>query len=99
MKINTENMRDKIIRLCKTNPKLADDDKRLIANIWWGEGWHDTELYEKLKSVSSPETIRRTRAKLVQEGVITPSEQATEARYHEYEKAMDAVGNPPALFY
>lgn len=98
MKVNTENMRERIIKLCKENPKLADDDKRLIATIWWYEGWKDPELYEKLKMVSSPETIRRTRAKLVQEGIITPSEAVTEMRYNEYKDARAAVGEPVSIF-
>lgn len=80
MKVNDKAMRDKIIEAVKRNPELANDDKRLIATIWWIEGWHDPELYEKLTRYSSPETIRRTRAKLVEEGVIKPSAEATAAR-------------------
>lgn len=80
MKVNTQAMRDKILNLVNKNPELANDDKRLIASVWWTEGWHDPELYEHLKSVSSPETIRRTRAKLVEEGLIKPSEETTQAR-------------------
>ncbi len=80
MKVNDKAMRDKIIEAVKRNPELANDDKRLIATIWWIEGWHDPELYEKLTRHSSPETIRRTRAKLVEEGVIKPSAEATAAR-------------------
>lgn len=91
MKVNTKAMRDKIIALVKKNPDLANDDKRLIASVWWTEGWHDKQLYAKLKSVSSPETIRRTRAKLVEEGVITPSEQATIARNQEEQDVRDML--------
>ena len=87
MKINTQPMRDRIKALVKANPALADDDKRLIASVWYLEGWHDKELYERLKSVSSPETIRRTRAKLVEEGIIKPSDKVQEARYEEYKQA------------
>lgn len=87
MKVNTERMRDRIISLVKAKPELANDDKKLIATIWWLEGWKDKDLYEHLKSVSSPETIRRTRAKLVEEGVIKPSDEAQEARYEEFKKA------------
>ena len=83
MKVNSQAMRDKIIALVEKNPDLANDDKRLIATVWWTEGWHDPELYEHLKSVSSPETIRRTRQKLIEEGVITPSEETTAARAQE----------------
>lgn len=87
MKINNKPMRDRIEALVKQNPALADDDKRLIASIWYLEGWEDDKLYERLKSVSSPETIRRTRAKLVEEGVIKPSKEVEEWRYKEFKQA------------
>ena len=92
MKINTEKMRDRIIRLCAIDPTLADDDKRLIATVWYQEGWKDPELYEHLKAVSSPETIRRTRARLTEEGIIKPSKATTEARYKDYQEAREALG-------
>ena len=91
MKVNNLAMRDTIIALCKKDPSLADDDKRLIATVWWLEGWKDHELLEHLKSVSSPETIRRTRAKLTEEGIIKPSEQTTDARYEEYKKVRMSI--------
>lgn len=87
MKINNKPMRDRIEALVKQNPALADDDKKLIASIWYLEGWTDKDLYDKLKSVSSPETIRRTRAKLVEEGVIKPSKEVEEWRYQEFKQA------------
>lgn len=80
MKINSKKMRDKIISLCKRDPTLADDDRRLIACVWYEEGWKDDSLYENLLKVSSSETIRRTRQKLVEEGLIVPSSTVTKAR-------------------
>ena len=91
MKINNKPMRDVIKRLVRADPSLADDDKRLIASIWYLEGWEDDALYDKLKSVSSPETIRRTRARLVEEGVIKPSAETQEARYQEYKKVRMSI--------
>lgn len=91
MKINNKPMRDLIQMLCKSRPDLADDDKKLIAHIWYLEGWQDPELYENLRKVSSPETIRRTRARLVEEGLIKPSKQAQEARYKEYKQAKMSI--------
>ena len=91
MKINSRGMRETIIRLVRENPELADDDKRLIATVWWYEGWQDPELYENLKMVSSPETIRRTRQKLVEEGLIKPSEEAQEQRYQEFKNIRRAI--------
>ena len=80
MKVNTEKMRDRILRLVKKDPRLANDDKLLIATIWWYEGWEDKDLYKHLKEVSNPETIRRTRQKLVEEGLVKPDKQVEEAR-------------------
>lgn len=91
MKINNKTMRKTIEKLVKYNPALADDDKRLIASVWYLEGWTDDDLYDKLKSVSSPETIRRTRAKLVEEGVIKPSKEVQEWRYKEYKQARMSI--------
>lgn len=87
MKINDNSMRHQIMRAVKACPALADDDKRLIATIWWQEGWRDPALYTNLKKVSSPETIRRTRARLVEEGLIKPSKTTQEARYEDYKQA------------
>ena len=91
MKINNKSMRQRIKALVRANPSLADDDKKLIASIWYLEGWRDPNLFENLKKVSSPETIRRTRAKMVEEGIIKPSKKATEARYNEYKQARMSV--------
>lgn len=91
MKINNKPMRERIKALVRQNPSLADDDKKLIASIWYLEGWTDENLYANLKKVSSPETIRRTRAKLVEEGIIKPSKEVQEARYEEYKQARMSI--------
>lgn len=91
MKINNKPMRDTIRKLVKANPSLADDDKRLIASVWYLEGWKDEDLYKHLKAVSSPETIRRTRAKLVEEGIIKPSKRTIEARYEDFKQARMSI--------
>jgi len=91
MKINSANMRNTIKSLVRSNPELANDDKRLIAAVWYLEGWHDVKLLDKLRSVSSPETIRRTRAKLVEEGIIKPSKEVEEWRYKEYKQARMSI--------
>lgn len=95
MRVNTMDMRNKILRAVSREPRVADDDKLLISKIWEVEGWDYTlSLYENLRRVSSPETIRRTRQKLVEEGLVKPSEKATEARYQEYKRiATDFRGN------
>jgi hypothetical protein len=91
MKINDKPMRDTITALVRSNPALANDDKRLIAAVWYLEGWKDVDLYTNLKKVSSPETIRRTRAKLVEEGIIKPSKEVEEWRYKEYTQARMSI--------
>ena len=92
MSINNGGMREVILRLVNQDPKLADDDKKLIATVWWYEGWRDEKLYEMLKKVSSPETIRRTRAKLVEEGKIKPSPKTTDARYAKWRETRERLG-------
>ena len=87
MKVNTQDMRHKILRAVYKEPMCADDDKLLIAKIWEYEGWDYTlGLYDNLLQVSSPETIRRTRQKLVEEGRIKPSDEITEARYQDFKQ-------------
>lgn len=90
-KVNSKEMRDKILHLVKNNPELANDDKRLIASVWWTEGWHDLELYDHLKMVSSQATITRTRRKLVEEGLIKPSKEATEMRREQEQQVREEV--------
>lgn len=92
MKVNTNNMRDKILALVKKDARFANDDKLLIAAIWWGEGWRDKQLYNHLQSVSSAETIRRTRAKLVEEGLIKPNEKVQQARKEAEQWARGDLG-------
>lgn len=92
MKVNTNDMRHKIIRVVNWLPNAANDDKLLIAKIWEFEGWdYMNDIYTNLRHVSSPETIRRTRQKLVEEGVIKPSDSTIEHRYHDFEQARMAL--------
>ena len=85
-------MRDKILNLVKKDQRFANDDKLLIATIWWQEGWKDKDLYKMLQQVSSPETIRRTRAKLVEEGLIIPNEKVQQARRDAEGQARNDLG-------
>ena len=98
MKINRKCTRDKIVRLVRADQRYADDDKLLIAAIWYEEGWRDQNLYKMLNTVSSPETIRRTRQKLVEEGLIKPSKKATEARYNDFQEAKSDLGYNNTIF-
>lgn len=92
MKVNTNYMRKKILRLCKEDPKLVNDDKALIARIWEEEGWYEQlTILQNLRRLSSPETIRRTRQKLQSEGLIVPTEDTIEKRYIEFKDVRDSV--------
>lgn len=92
MRINTQDMKHKILRAVYREPMAADDDRLLIALIWESEGWdYMLSVYENLTRVSSPETIRRTRQRLVEEGQIKPSEATTEARYKDFKEARMSI--------
>lgn len=92
MKVNTSDMRHKILRAVYREPHAADDDKLLIALIWEYEGWdYMLSVYQNLRKVSSPETIRRTRQKLVEEGKIVPLKETTERRYQEFKKVRNSI--------
>lgn len=85
MKVNTLYMRDRIINLCNLNNEYANDDLKLIAEIWRQEGWDSNQsLYWNLRRVSKPETIRRTRQKLQEEGRIRVSDKTLDRRYKEF---------------
>lgn len=88
MKVNTLDMRHKILDVVRKHPEAVNSDKLLISLIWEKEGWTcDKGILWNLHHVSSPETIRRTRQKLVEERMIKPSENNTEARYEDFKQA------------
>lgn len=92
MKINSQQLRTRILDIYKYDKRVAEDDKYLIAKIWEEDGWNYTkDVYSNLTNVTSAESIRRTRQKLVAEGLMTPSEKVQEARYEEYKQARMSV--------
>lgn len=92
MRVNTLYMRDRIISLCKVNDEYANNDLKLIAEIWRQEGWDSSkDLYWNLQRVSRPETIRRTRQKLQEEGKIRPSEATIERRYNNFKNIYGSL--------
>lgn len=92
MKINTNDMRHKILRIVAECPNAANDDRYLTALVWMDEGWnYKKSLFHNLDHVSSAETIRRTRQKLVQEGLVKPSKATTEARYKDFIEARESL--------
>lgn len=93
MSINSDNIRSKIQRAYYKNPRVADDDMLLLNEIWKASGWSNcVSLLENLRKMPSPETIRRTRQKLVQDGVIKPSMSAINKRYAGWKRVRKELG-------
>lgn len=92
MKINTKQLRTRILNLYYQDKRVAEDDKYLISKIWQEDGWNNEKsVYANLLNCTSPESIRRTRARLVQEGLIKVSDKTQEARYKEYKQAKMSI--------
>jgi len=90
--INSRAVRKKILKLYHEDNRIASDDLLLISQIWASEGWTSARsLYENLKHVSNPETIRRTRAKLVEEGKIKPSEKVATLRRENFKQVLRSI--------
>ena len=91
--INSRNIRAKVERAYARDHKVADDDKLLLAEVWWESGWDNSKaLIDNLRNMPSPETIRRTRQKMVEEGAIRPSLTATERRYKNFKSTRRELG-------
>lgn len=76
------NLRNEILTIYQLDKRVADDDKLLIAKVWFRHGWnYNEDLYENLLKMPSAESIRRTRQKLVAEGLMEVSDSAREKRY------------------
>jgi len=74
-----------ILKLYKQNPNIVNDDKELIAAIWYEQGWIDNApLASNLYRVSNPESITRVRRKLHEQGLIQYSPSALKRRTGEF---------------
>lgn len=90
--INGRGIRRKILKLYGEDMSVAGDDALLISRVWAGEGWTSSRtLYENLRHVSSPESIRRTRAKLVEEGLMKPSDKAQALRRENFKQVLRSI--------
>ena len=91
--VNSESIRAKIRKAYFKNSKVADDDALLLSEVWKSSGWdNNRNLLQNLRNMPSPETIRRTRQKLVEEGLIKPSKEATERRYITWKRVRKELG-------
>ena len=93
MSINSDNIRAKVRKAYYKNNRVADDDALLLNEVWKASGWDKNKtLLQNLRDMPSPETIRRTRQKLVAEGLITPSTSAVNRRYKSWKRTRKALG-------
>lgn len=91
--INSENIRAKIRKAYFKDKRVADDDALLLNEVWKASGWDNSKtLLHNLRVMPSPETIRRTRQKLVAEGLIKPSMSAIDRRYASWKKTRKELG-------
>lgn len=91
--INSNKMRILIRQAYSRDKKVANDDVLLLSEVWMASGWDNSKsLLQNLKNMPSPETVTRTRRKLVEEGLICPSMSATERRYNSWKKTRKELG-------
>lgn len=65
---------NKIYAKLRDNAGFRSNDRLLILSVWEDEGLHlTTDQQHKFMQVSSPETIRRTRQKIQQDGLFKAS--------------------------
>ena len=96
MSINSENIRNKIQRAYYKNARVADDDALLLNEVWKASGWDNSKtLLQNLRNMPSPETIRRTRQRMVSDGIIKPSMSAIDRRYASWKRVRKELGMQP----
>lgn len=62
-------MYDRVYQRLRDNPQCRNSDRQLMLEIWEGEGLYLSATQKaKFMEVSSPETIRRTRQKVQEDG-------------------------------
>lgn len=85
-------VKDKVERVLSQKPETRDNDKLLMLYVWQIEGLNlsDSQL-KKWKEVSSPESIRRMRQKMQEEGKYRASEEVEQKRYEMYTETKDAI--------
>lgn len=75
-------------------PETRSDDKKLILAVWWLQD-NDYELnfrkFFQYKAIS-PETIRRTRQKLQEQGLYPATKEVEEKRYDLFKQARATAG-------
>jgi hypothetical protein len=99
MQLIKQDIKKEILQLYRLDKTVVEDDKRLIANVWHRYGWDQSkDLLTNLNKVPSAETIRRTRQKLHQDGLIEYSDQVEESRYEAYKEVRAELAEPIIVF-
>jgi hypothetical protein len=89
-------VKDKVERVLSLKPETRDNDKLLMLYVWQIEGLNLSEnQLKKWKEVSSPESIRRMRQKMQEDGMYRASEKVEEQRYQMYVETKDAISQAP----
>jgi hypothetical protein len=79
-------------RVLELKPEARDNDKLLMLYVWQMQGLHMSKgQLEAFKKASSPESIRRTRQKLQEEGQYLASPEVEEQRYQMFTETKDAI--------
>ena len=96
---------DKVVELLSHNPKLRDDDLKLIATIWWNEMgsdkqyWTATQFLNSFcnKELTNPESIRRCRQRVQQ---LNPQLRGSKYldRHQSQNKAINPIKTQETLF-
>lgn len=86
----------------KRYPETRNSDRKLILKVWSRQKWNFREHFDEffIHQAISPETIRRTRQKLQQEGKYKADEAVDEARFDKYLKTKHNIAytTPGELF-
>lgn len=89
-------VKDKVERVLSVNTNARNDDKVLMLQVWEIEGFYLTENQKKaFMQSSSPESIRRMRQKMQEEGKYRASEAVEQKRYELFEQTKQAIQNEP----
>ena len=91
-------VKDKVARVLSTNKDTRDNDKLLMLQVWGIESFYLTDNQKKAFIKSSlPESIRRMRQKMQEEGKYRASEEVEEKRYQMYTETKDAINTSHAI--
>lgn len=86
--------KDKIEKILNDVPVSRSNDKLLMLMVWEAEGLPMGDVFKRIflsKQVSSPETIRRVRQKLQEQGKYQAADAVKEARKELEQETRDQL--------